>query len=117
MLRALLISPWVSVTPMVGAVRVSHVSVVGVVGAGGVAGGVTVDCVGDVDGRCWFWVWVRARGVFGLLWALLAGLPAGLRGDYRPLVLSVLGGRSWRRLISLVGVLRLLLQGVAVGEV
>ena len=51
MVRALLVSPWVSVPPMEGAVWVSHVSGVGVVGGGGVAGGVTVDGAGDVDGR------------------------------------------------------------------
>ena len=119
MVRALLVSPRVSappVTPMVGAVWVSHVSGFGVVGGGVVAGGVTVDGVGDVDGRswcrCWFWVWV-----YGLLWALLAGLPSGPGGVYRLLVLSVLGGRSWQRVISLVGVLRVLLQGLGVGEV
>ena len=46
MARALLVSSRVSVTPMVGAVGVSHVSGVGFVGSGGVAGGVTVDGVG-----------------------------------------------------------------------
>ena len=54
MVRALLVSPRVSMpplTPMVGAVLVSHLSVVGVVGGGYVAGGVTVDGFGDVDGR------------------------------------------------------------------
>ena len=87
LVRALLVSPRVSVTPMVGAVWVSHISGVGVVGGGGVAGGVTADGIGDVDGRCCFRVWVLAWGVFGLLWALLAGLPAGPGGDYRRLVL------------------------------
>ena len=62
-------------------------------------------------------MWVCARAVFGLLWALLASLPAGLGGVYRPLVLSVFGGRSWRRVISLVGVLRVLMQGLGAGEV
>ena len=54
LVRLLLVSPRVSVpplTPMVGAVWVSHVPWVGVVGAGGVAGGVTVGGVVDVDGR------------------------------------------------------------------
>ena len=53
MVRALLVCLRLSVppvTPMVGAVWVSHVSGVGVVGSGGVAGGVTVDGAGDVDG-------------------------------------------------------------------
>ena len=73
--------------------------------------------VGDGQwGRCWFWVWVRARAVFGLLWELLAGSPAGPRGVYRLLVLSVLGGRSWCRVILLVGVLLVVLQGLIVGE-
>ena len=104
MVRALLVSPPVlvpPVTPMVRAPQVWQVSGVGVAGGAdgeGVAGGVTVDGVGDVDGRwwcrCWFWVWVCARAVFGLLWALLAGLPAGLGGVCRLLVLSVLGGFS-----------------------
>ena len=62
MVRALLVSSRGSVTPMVGAVWVSHVSGIGVVGGRGVSGGVTVDRVGVVDGRCWFWVWVRAQG-------------------------------------------------------
>ena len=78
---------------------VSHVSVVGV--------------IGDVDCRCCFSVWVRMRGVFGLLWALWAGFPAGV--DHRRL--SVSGGRSWRRVISLVGLPRVLLQGMGVGVV
>ena len=60
-MRALVVSFRVSVMPIVGAVWVSHVSGVGAVGVGGVAGGVTVDGVGVVDGRCWFCVWVRAR--------------------------------------------------------
>ena len=54
MVRMLLVSPRVLaplMTPMGGAVWVSHVSGVCVVGGGGVAGGVTFDCVGDVDGR------------------------------------------------------------------
>ena len=79
----------------------SHVSVVGV--------------VGDVDGRCCFWVWVRVRGVFGLLWALWAGFPAGV--DHRRLALSVLAGPSWQRVISLVGLPLVLLQGLGVGVV
>ena len=104
MVRALLVSPRVSlptVTQMVRAPQVSYVSGVGVVGGAdgeGVARGATVDVVGDVDGtwwcRCWFWVWVRARAVIGMLWALLAGLPAGPGGVCRLLVLSVLGGFS-----------------------
>ena len=57
MARALLVSSCVSVTPLVGAVWVSDVSGVGV--------------VGDVDGRRCFWAWFRVRGVFGLLWALV----------------------------------------------
>ena len=117
MARALLVSSWVSVTPMVGPVWVSHISGVGVVGGGGVAGGVTVDGVGDVDGRCCFWVWVRVPVVFGLLWALLTGLPAGPGDDHRCPALLVLGCRSWRRVISLVGLPRPLLQGLGVGEV
>ena len=102
MVRVLLVSPRVSVppvTPMVRAPQVSHVSEVGVIGdadAEGVAGGVTVDGVGDVDGRWWctwwFWVWVCPRTVIGLLWALLAGLLAGPGGVCRLLLLSVLGG-------------------------
>ena len=104
MVRVLLVLPRVSVppvTPIVRAPQVSHVSGVGVVGGPdgeGVAGGVTVDSVGDVDGgwwcRSWFWVWVWARAVIGLLWALLAGLPAGPGGVCRLLVLSVFGGFS-----------------------
>ena len=43
--------------------------------------------------RCCFWVWVRVREVFGLLWALRAGFPAG--ADHRLLDLSALGGHSW----------------------
>ena len=117
MVRALLMSPWVSVTPMVGAMWVSQASGVGPVGGGGVAGSVTVDGVADIDGGCWFWVWVRARAVVGLLCALLAGLPADSGDVYRLFVLPVLGGRSWRRVISLVGVLRVLLQGLGVGKV
>ena len=50
MARALLVSSKVSVISMVGVVWVSHVSGVGVAGGGGVANGVTVDGVGDVDG-------------------------------------------------------------------
>ena len=82
--RALLVSSWVSVTPMVG------------------------------RRRCCFRVWVRVREVFGLLSALRTGFPAG--ADHRLLALSVLGGRSWWRVMSLVGLSRVLLQvfGVAV---
>ena len=103
MARALLVSSRVSVTPRLGAMWVSHVS--------GVA------LVGDVDGRCCFWVWVRVQGVFALLWVLLAGCPAGPGDDHHPLVLSVLAGRSRRRVILLVGLPRVLLQGLGVGEV
>ena len=39
-------------------------------------------------------MWVRARAVVGLLWVLLAGLPAGAGGVCCLLVLSVLGGSS-----------------------
>ena len=42
--------------------------------------------------RCCYGVWARVREVFGLLWALRAGFPAG--ADHRLLALSVLGGRS-----------------------
>ena len=104
MVRVLLVSHRVSVSPVTPMVRVpqmSHVSRVGVVGGAdgeGVACGVAVDGVGDVDGRwwcrCWFWVRVCARAVIGRLWALLAGLPAGAGGVCRLLVLSVLGGFS-----------------------
>ena len=45
--------------------------------------------------RCCFWVWVRVREVFGLLWALRAGFPAG--ADHRLLALSVSGGRPLRQ--------------------
>ena len=64
--------------------------------------------------RCCFWVWVQVREVFGLLWALRAGFPAG--ADHRLLALSVFGGRSWWRVMSLVGLPRVSLQvlGVAV---
>ena len=72
---------------------VSHVLLVGV--------------VGDVDGRCCFWVLVGVQGVFGLLWALLAGFPADVH--HRRLAVSVSAGRSWRRVISLVGLPQVLL--------
>ena len=78
-------SSWASVTPMVG------------------------------RRRCCFWVWVRVREVFGLLWALSASFPAG--ADHRLLALSVLGGRSWWRVMSLVGLPRVLLQVLGVGVV
>ena len=81
--RALLVSFWVSVTLMVG------------------------------RRRCWFWVWVRVREVFGLLCTLRAGFPAG--ADHRLPALSVLGGRSWWRAMSLVGLPRVLLQVLGVG--
>ena len=104
MVRALLVSPRVSVPPvtqMVRAPQVSYVSGVGVVDGAdgeGVARRATVDGVGDVDRtwwcRCWFWVCIRARAVIGMLSALLAGLPAGPGGVCLLLVLSVLGGFS-----------------------
>ena len=62
---------------------------------------------------CCFWVWVWE--VFGLLWALRVGFPAG--ADRRLLALLVFGGRSWWRVMSLVGLLRLLLQVLGVGVV
>ena len=65
--------------------------------------------------RCCFWVWVRVREVFGLLWALRAGFPAG--ADHRLLALSAFGGRSWPRVMSLVGFPRVLLQVLGVGVV
>ena len=65
--------------------------------------------------RCCFWVWVRVREVFGLLWALRAGLPAGV--DHRLLAVSVLGGRSWWRVMLLVWLPRVLLQVLVVGVV
>ena len=65
--------------------------------------------------RCCFWVWVWVREVFGLLWALRAGFPAV--ADHRCLAMSVLGGRSWWRVMSLVGLLRLLPQVRGVGVV
>ena len=83
--RALLVSSRLSVTPMVG------------------------------RRRCCFWVFVRVREVFGLLWALRAGFPAG--ADHRLLALSVLGGRSWWSVMSLVGLPRVLLQVLGVGVV
>ena len=83
--RALLVSSRVLVTPMVGRLR------------------------------CCFRVWVRVREVFGLLWALRAGFPAG--ADHRLLALLVLGRRSWWRVMSLVGLPRVLLQVSGVGLV
>ena len=65
--------------------------------------------------RCCCWVWVRVREVFGLLWALRVGFPAG--ADHRLPALSVLGGRSWWRLMSLLGLPRVLLQVSSVGVV
>ena len=61
---------------------------------------------------CCFRVWVQE--VFGLLWALKVGFPAG--ADRRLLALLVLGGCSWCRVMSLVGLRRVLLHvlGVAV---
>ena len=83
--RALLVSSRVSVTPMVG------------------------------RRRCCFWEWFRVPEVFGLLWALRAGFPAG--AHHHILSLSVLGGRSWWRVMSLVGLPRVLLQVLGVGVV
>ena len=60
-------------------------------------------------------MWVRVREVFGLLWALWDGSPAGV--DHRHLALSVLGGRSWWRLMLLVGLPRVLLLVLGVGVV
>ena len=60
-------------------------------------------------------MWVRVREVFGLLWALRAGFPAG--ADHRLLALLVLGGRFWWRVMSLVGLPRVLLQVLGVGVV
>ena len=65
--------------------------------------------------RCCFWVSVRVREVFVLLWALRGGFPAG--ADHRLLALSVLGGRSSWRIMSLVGLPRVLLQVSGVGVV
>ena len=65
--------------------------------------------------RCCFWVWVRVREVFGLLWALRACFSVG--ADHRLLALSVLGGRAWWRVMSLVQLLRVLLQASGVGVV
>ena len=65
--------------------------------------------------RCCFWVWVRVREVFGPLWALRAGFPAG--ADHRLLALSALGGRFWWRVMSLVWFPRALLQVLGVGVV
>ena len=55
------------------------------------------------------------REVFGLLWAVRAGFPAG--ADHRLLALSVLGGRSWWRVMSLVRLPRVSLQALGVGVV
>ena len=82
---ALLVSSRVSVTPMVG------------------------------RRRCCYRVWARVREIFGLLWALRAGFPAG--ADHRLLALSLLGGRSWWRVMSLVGLPGVLLQVLGVGVV
>ena len=69
-----------------------------------------------VDRRtCCFWVWVRVHEVFGLLWALRAGSPAG--ADHSLLALSVLGGCSRWRVMSLLGFPRVLLQVLAIGVV
>ena len=63
--------------------------------------------------RCCFWELVRVREVFVLLWALGAGFPAG--DDHRLLALLVSGGRSWWRVVSLVGLPWVLLQVLGVG--
>ena len=63
--------------------------------------------------RCWFCLSVRVRKVFGLLWVLRAGFPAG--ADHRLPALSMFGGRSWWRVMSLLGLLRVLLQVLGVG--
>ena len=55
------------------------------------------------------------REVFGLLWALRVCFPAG--ADHRLLALSMLCGCSWWRVLSLVGLLRVLLQILGVGVV
>ena len=65
--------------------------------------------------RCCYRVWARTREVFGLLWALRACFPAG--AVHRLLALSVLGGCSWWRVMSLVGLPRVLLQAFGVGVV
>ena len=65
--------------------------------------------------RCCFSVSVWVREVFGLLWALGAGFPAG--ADHRLLALSALGGRSWWGVMSLVGFPWVLLQVLGVGVV
>ena len=82
---ALLVSSRVSVTPMVG------------------------------WRRCCYRLWAPVREVFGLLWALRAGVPAG--ADHCLLALSVLAGRSWWMVMSLVGLPRVLLQVLGVGVV
>ena len=65
--------------------------------------------------RCCYRVWVRVREVLRPLWALRAGFPTG--ADHRLLALSVLGGRSWWRVMSLLGLPRVLLQVPGVGVV
>ena len=65
--------------------------------------------------RCCFWVWVRVRKVFGMLWALRAGFPAG--ADHCLLALSALDGRSWVRVMSLLEFPRVVLQALGVGVV
>ena len=57
--------------------------------------------------RCCYRVWARVREVFWLLWALRAGFPAV--ADHRLLAPSVLRGRSWWRVMSLVGLPRVLM--------
>ena len=60
-------------------------------------------------------MWVREREVFGLLWALWAGFPAG--AHHQRLALSLRGGRSWWGVMSLVGLPRVFLQVLGVGVV
>ena len=64
---------------------------------------------------CCYRLWAQVREVFALLWALRAGFPAG--AHHCLLALSVLGGRSWWRVMSLVGLPRVLLQVLGVGVV
>ena len=58
---------------------------------------------------CCLWVWVRVREDFRQLWALTAGFPAV--ADQRLLALSLLGGCSWWRVMSVVGLPRVFLGG------
>ena len=65
--------------------------------------------------RCCYRVWAQVREVFGLLWALRAAFPAG--AHHHLVALSLLRGRSWWRVMSLVGLPRVLLQVLGVGVV